>query len=136
MVWLAFKDRLSTVVRMRDWGVEQGCVYCGERNEDRDHLYFACPYTFTVWMNVAERLLDSRITPDWDDTVTSLLQPGRNRLDIVLLRLVFSDFHLCSMEGKKLKKTQGCLRFGGHDDSGHWEAGEEPYIFPQVQRKS
>nr|VDD40083.1 unnamed protein product [Brassica oleracea] len=115
MVWLAFKDRLSTVVRMRDWGVEQGCVYCGERNEDRDHLYFACPYTFTVWMNVAER---------------------RNRLDIVLLRLVFSDFHLCSMEGKKLKKTQGCLRFGGHDDSGHWEAGEEPYIFPQVQRKS
>lgn len=40
-------------------------------------------------MNVAERLLGSRITPDWDDTITSLLQPGRNRLDIVLLRLIF-----------------------------------------------
>ncbi|KAF2597059.1 hypothetical protein F2Q68_00011175 [Brassica cretica] len=61
MVWLAFKNRLSTGVKMRDWGVEQG----------------------------SERLLGSRITPDWDDTVTSLLQPGRNRLDIVLLRLVF-----------------------------------------------
>ena len=48
MVWLTFKNRLSTGVRMRDWGVEQGCVYCGERNEDRDHLDFACPYTFTV----------------------------------------------------------------------------------------
>lgn len=89
MVWLTFKNRLSTGVRMRDWGVEQGCVYCGERNEDRDHLDFACPYTFTVQMNVAERLLGSRITPDWDDTITSLLQPGRNRLDIVLLRLIF-----------------------------------------------
>ncbi|CAF2054574.1 BnaC06g02560D [Brassica napus] len=57
MVWLAFKDRLFTRVRMRSWGIEQGCVYCGERNEDRDQIFFACPSTFTVWLNVAERFL-------------------------------------------------------------------------------
>ena len=28
MVWLAFKDRLSTGIRMRDWGMEQCCIYC------------------------------------------------------------------------------------------------------------
>lgn len=66
MVCLAFLDRLSTGVRMRRWGIEQVCVYCGEKDESRDHMYFACPYTFTVWMNVAEKLLGAAITPDWD----------------------------------------------------------------------
>ncbi|XP_018473781.1 uncharacterized protein LOC108845004 [Raphanus sativus] len=89
MVWLAFKDRLSTGIRMRSWGVEQVCVYCGEKDESRDHLFSACPYTFTVWMNVAERLLGAAITPDWADTVTSIMRPNRNKLDTVLIRLVF-----------------------------------------------
>ncbi|KAF2562000.1 hypothetical protein F2Q70_00016886 [Brassica cretica] len=40
-------------------------------------------------MNVAEKLLGAAITPDWEDTVTSLLRPNRNRLDAILLRLVF-----------------------------------------------
>lgn len=44
MVWLAFRDRLSTGDRMRIWGIEQCCMLCGERNETRDHLFFACPY--------------------------------------------------------------------------------------------
>lgn len=70
-------------------GIEQGCVFCGERNESRDHLYFACPYTFTVWMNVAESLLAENITPDWVDTITSLLETSRSGMDTILLRLVF-----------------------------------------------
>ncbi|CAG7905840.1 unnamed protein product [Brassica rapa] len=36
-------------------GSEQGCVYCGEKDESRDHLFFSCPYTFTVWMNELRR---------------------------------------------------------------------------------
>ncbi|KAF3569209.1 hypothetical protein DY000_02012747 [Brassica cretica] len=40
-------------------------------------------------MNVAERLLGATITLDWEDTITTLLQSARNRLDTVLLRLVF-----------------------------------------------
>ncbi|XP_056856018.1 uncharacterized protein LOC130505438 [Raphanus sativus] len=62
---------------------------CGEKDENRDHLYYTCPYTFTVWMTVAERLLGAAITPDWDDTVVSLLSTTRSRLDTVILRPVF-----------------------------------------------
>ena len=43
MVCLAFRDRLYTEDRMRNWGIEQCCVLCGVKNETRDHLYFACP---------------------------------------------------------------------------------------------
>ncbi|XP_022560180.2 uncharacterized protein LOC111206959 [Brassica napus] len=39
IVWLTFKDRLSTGVRMRQWGIAQGCMLCGEPDESRDHLH-------------------------------------------------------------------------------------------------
>lgn len=55
LVWLAIQDRLSTGVRMRKWGIQQACVLCGEKDETRDHLFFACPYSYTVWDRVAGR---------------------------------------------------------------------------------
>lgn len=48
ITWLTVLNRLSTEDRMRNWGVIQGCVLCGERDETRDHLFFDCPYSFTV----------------------------------------------------------------------------------------
>lgn len=69
VVWLAIKDWLATGVRMRSWGITQGCVFCGERNESREHLLFACPFTFTVWVNIAGKLFGRAITPYWDDTL-------------------------------------------------------------------
>ncbi|XP_013624016.1 PREDICTED: uncharacterized protein LOC106329983 [Brassica oleracea var. oleracea] len=50
MVWLAFRDRLTIGDRMKSWGIEQCCMLCGEKNETRDHLFFACPYSFTRMM--------------------------------------------------------------------------------------
>lgn len=32
-------------------------IYCGEKDERRDHLFFTYLYTFTVWMNVVEKTL-------------------------------------------------------------------------------
>lgn len=89
MVWLAFRDRLSTGNRMRVWGIEQCCMLCREKNETRDHLFFACPYSFTVWMQAAGRLLGNAISPDWNDTVQCILQPARDKIDSVLKKMVF-----------------------------------------------
>lgn len=47
IVWLAIWNRLSTGDRMRSWGQTQCCMLCGEPDETRNHLYFACPYSFT-----------------------------------------------------------------------------------------
>ena len=46
IIWLAFRDRHSTCVRMRQWEITQGCMFCGERDETRDYLFFACPITY------------------------------------------------------------------------------------------
>nr|VDD38044.1 unnamed protein product [Brassica oleracea] len=65
ITWLAVRDRLFTGTRMAQWGVVQSCLFCGEPNESRDHLFFACPYTFTVWLAVVGDLLLAEADPDW-----------------------------------------------------------------------
>lgn len=89
ITWLVFHDRLATGVRMRAWGGNQPCVFCGERDESREHLFFACPYSFTVWSTITVNLLGSHLNPDWADTVASLLVHHFSRMDYVLLRLAF-----------------------------------------------
>lgn len=89
IAWLAIWNRLSTGARMRIWGQQQACVLCGEPDETRDHLFFACPYSFTVWAAIAGKLLRTRLTPDWEETIVAIntLTGDRNRG--ILLRLCF-----------------------------------------------
>lgn len=89
ITWLAVKDRLSTGTRMRIWGRNQPCVLCGERDESRDHLFFACPFTFTVWSDIAGSLLQGHLDPDWNTTLESLITGTANRNRDILLRLCF-----------------------------------------------
>lgn len=80
IVWLAVQNRLSTGDRMRAWGVQQGCILCGERDETRDHLFFACPYSYTVWDRLASRLVGRRINPDWLDMFQFIQTGSSNQL--------------------------------------------------------
>ena len=48
ITWLALKNMVSTSDRMNYWGVSQGCGLCGKRDETRDHIFFACPYTYDM----------------------------------------------------------------------------------------
>ncbi|KAG5386537.1 hypothetical protein IGI04_038007 [Brassica rapa subsp. trilocularis] len=83
------EDRLSIRVRMRQWGITQGCMLCGEPEESMDNLFFACPFTFTVWSTLTATLLGTTASPDWTITVTSLLRRNRNKMNAILLRMVF-----------------------------------------------
>ena len=69
IVWLAVRNRLSTGDRMRAWGIHQSFMLCGERDETRDHVFFACPYSFTVWDTLVNRLSGHRTDPDWTVTL-------------------------------------------------------------------
>ncbi|XP_048593418.1 uncharacterized protein LOC125576921 [Brassica napus] len=74
---------------MAQWGVVQSCLFCGELSESRDHLFFACPYTFTVWLAVVGDLLVVDADPDWETTLGQLVELRYEKLDYILLRLVF-----------------------------------------------
>lgn len=89
ITWLAIRDRLSTGVRVRMWGGDQPCVLCGERDESRDHIFFACPYSFNVWSDVAGKLLGPRLDPDWDNMLDSLVRGIGSRDKDIVTRLCF-----------------------------------------------
>ena len=73
ITWLAVKDRLATGHRSRRWSQPQHCLYCGEPDETRDHLFFACPYTFTLWLKMVGNLFGTDSDPDWDITLSTML---------------------------------------------------------------
>ncbi|WZZ71202.1 hypothetical protein YC2023_082572 [Brassica napus] len=78
---------------MRQWGVVHGCELCGERDETRDHLFFACPYSYTVWEALAKGLMSRGINPDWHWTVQYLI--GMHQImDSVLAKLLSTIYHI------------------------------------------
>ena len=87
ITWLAIRDRLSTGHRTSCWGQPQCCNFCGETDETRDHLFFACPYTFMVWLKLAGNLFGLEPDPDWETTLSRLLTGSCDRLTFILLRL-------------------------------------------------
>lgn len=66
-----------------------GLCLLGERKNSRNHLFFACPNTFTVWENVVGWLFGPSITPDWNDTIRRLISYPMNKLDSIPTRLLF-----------------------------------------------
>ena len=80
---------LSTGDRMRTWGQVQGCLFCGEPNETRDHLFFACLYIYTLWTKVLGTLLERPPDHDWVSTLEHLTTHSFSYFGYILLRLVF-----------------------------------------------
>lgn len=102
MVWLAFRNRLSAGDRMKSWGIDQCSMLCGEPNETRDHLFFACLFSYTVRLNIAGKLIGNAITPDWIDTVSALLRPVHSRLRMAFQTVLYSVW-----------KERNSRRYGG-----------------------
>ena len=107
IVWLAVKNRLSTGDRMRAWGIQQACVLCGEIDETRDHVFFAYPYSFTVWGMVAHRLTGAQTGPDWITTLQFISMNSLQIMDRILLKMKFqtSIYHLWKERNERRHHT-------------------------------
>ena len=87
IAWPTVRNMLSTGDRTRAWGEIHGRL-CGEPDETRDHLFFTCLYSYTVWTDLTGYLLP-RPSLDWNITMNTLLSSQRNKVDSCLLRLAF-----------------------------------------------
>lgn len=52
--WLAVFDRLATRQRQLRWGrsSDDKCLFCNSSSECRDHFFFSCPVTMSVWQGI------------------------------------------------------------------------------------
>jgi hypothetical protein len=57
IMWIASMERLHTMDRLLNFGVIHvaTCILCGVQVETHEHLFFQCPYTSSVWREIAER---------------------------------------------------------------------------------
>lgn len=89
ITWLAFKDRLSTDIYTRASGIIEQCYICGEPDETHDHLFFACFYYLTLWIDIVGFILGQR---EWILTRLSQIHNGMiftctPSADVCLLKL-------------------------------------------------
>lgn len=103
-----FQDRLSLsgwllkidYLRMFEWGngrSHKDVCYVGEREESRDHLFFACPIT----------LLGFSASPDWSTMVASRRRQRQNNLDVILLKMVFHTIVYTTWQERNSRWHQG-----------------------------
>jgi len=71
ILWLAFRDALPTKARMSIWdyGGNLICPFCYGCIESRDHLFFSCSFSCTVWKILLFACLISDPRQEWDDVV-------------------------------------------------------------------
>lgn len=101
---------------MRSWGITQECGLCGESDETRDHLFFACPYSFTIWKCMVRGFSGRRPNPDWTITLNMLKRNRLPRLDSILIRMLFQTviYHIWRErngrrhQGKRTTTDQMC----------------------------
>ncbi|XP_013616934.1 PREDICTED: uncharacterized protein LOC106323340 [Brassica oleracea var. oleracea] len=92
---------------MRAWGIQQGCVLYGERDETRDHIFFACPYSFTVWDTLVNRLTGRKTDPDWMHILQFVSKNNLQQLYKILVKMVFQTciYHVWKERNERRHQT-------------------------------
>jgi hypothetical protein len=71
ILWLAFRDGLTTKYRMSLWGYTGSmvCLLCHGHIETKDHLFFSCSFSRRIWRVI---LTDCGVVDplvSWNDVV-------------------------------------------------------------------
>lgn len=97
LAWLMLLNRSPTRDRLLSWGLQTDplCLLCNRENESRNHLFFSCAYSASVWNHFSIELGINSPSASWDDVAHSLLsQSGsrhRNYLSIVTWQATIYD---------------------------------------------
>lgn len=81
LAWLMLLNRSPTRDRLLSWGLQTDphCLLCDQGNESRDHLFFDCSFSATIWNHFSLTLGLSPSLTAWNDVARSLLSQSGNR---------------------------------------------------------
>lgn len=90
-VWLTMHNRLSTGERMmaRNVGANPSCRLCHDPLESREHLFFTCPYTSTLWSSLTKGLLRLEYSSQWSRVIELISDSRQPTTRLFLIRYVF-----------------------------------------------
>lgn len=78
-LWLACLRRHPTHDRMRSWKhnpPDWKCSLCETCEDSHDHLFFTCPYAYTVWLKVKQEFHWTSFPDRWDLILLAISDTG------------------------------------------------------------
>lgn len=93
--------------RLIAWGLQvpSVCILCNASDENRQHLFFDCPYSSTVWSFFCNRLHLSP-PPLFEDGLRWLKDPIGDKNLVLIIRLLFqaSIYHIWMERNSRLHR--------------------------------
>lgn len=106
--WLLVLNRCPTRDRILGWGLQTdpACLLCNFSQESRDHLFFNCNLSWTVWSSIALRC---QLQPlrSWSATVTQMqaIQGPKDKRRLSLLAWQCSMYFLWGERNNRLHRN-------------------------------
>ena len=115
IVWLAVRDKLSTGERMLKWNPQGDaiCVLCQGQVETRNHLFFECVYSETVWKGLMRKFIGSRYTSNWNQLLEILINTNQDNTTLFLIRYTFQAVLYSIWRERKCRRhgaAKPCMR--------------------------
>ena len=109
LTWLFVLDDYPTRDRIISWGLQPDsvCLLCNHAAESRDHLFYLCPYSWSIWLEISRRC---QLQPNrhWDQSVIQLqsLQGNKTMKRLTLLCWQSTIYLIWQKRNKKLHNNQ------------------------------
>lgn len=86
--WLFVLNRCPTKDRTLRWGHQTNplCLLYNSTNENRDHLFFLCHFSWSVWGPLSQRC-GIQLERSWDHVLAQINSTGPRSTNDMLLRL-------------------------------------------------
>lgn len=77
--------------RVSSWsqGVDTVCVLCKQARETRDHLFFECSYSTSIWEHLIQGILRSEFTNIWSDVMLLIMEGQSDQKRLFCIRYAF-----------------------------------------------
>jgi hypothetical protein len=93
-LWLAFKDAIVTREHMCRWGYsgDSLCLFCRASQENRDHLFFECSLSRSIWRSLMSNCGMNSSPLNWNSNVHWSLQNMKwKNLQTTVRKLCFAS---------------------------------------------
>ncbi|CAA7050832.1 unnamed protein product [Microthlaspi erraticum] len=88
--WVVARNQMITRDRLIRWGlsVSSLCLLCNVQNENRQHLFFDCPFSAEIWLSytVAANLSPP---PLFEDLLRWIVKPNQEKNLNIIMRILF-----------------------------------------------
>ncbi|XP_010463033.1 PREDICTED: uncharacterized protein LOC104743679 [Camelina sativa] len=91
LIWRLVSASNSLWVNWWNTAANGACVLCQGYGETREHLFFSCSYSSSVWSALVQRLLGVRFTISWATLGPMLVDSSTPRLQLFVMRYVFQS---------------------------------------------